>query len=72
MLQPGGWFLRVVSMRKVLVQSRKPRMERRSRLLTIDRREIETHGLGTRFWSDLYHRSLTVYWPVFFARSLSR
>jgi inward rectifier potassium channel len=30
-------------------------------------REIETHGLGTGFWSDLYHRSMTIYWPVFFA-----
>ena len=30
-------------------------------------REIETRGLAEGFWSDLYHRSLTVYWPVFFA-----
>jgi predicted N-acyltransferase len=22
--------------------------------------------LGLGFWSDLYHRSMTVYWPVFF------
>ncbi len=29
-------------------------------------REIETRGLGPGFWTDLYHRSMTVYWPVFF------
>jgi hypothetical protein len=40
--------------------------KRKSHLLTIGNREIETHGLDTGFWRDLYHRSLTVYWPVFF------
>jgi hypothetical protein len=30
--------------------------ERKSRLHTIDgNREIETHGLNTGFWRDLYH-----------------
>jgi inward rectifier potassium channel len=29
-------------------------------------REVEAHGLDPGFWSDLYHRSMTVYWPVFF------
>jgi inward rectifier potassium channel len=33
----------------------------------IGQREIETRGLAAGFWTDLYHRSLTVYWPVFFA-----
>jgi EmrB/QacA subfamily drug resistance transporter len=32
--------------------------DRKSHLLTIGEREIETHGLGTGFWRDLYHRSL--------------
>jgi inward rectifier potassium channel len=49
-----------------LAKARKPRNERKSHLVTIGQREIETHGLGTGFWSDLYHRSMTVYWPVFF------
>jgi inward rectifier potassium channel len=31
------------------------------------RREVETSGLPQNFWTDLYHRSMTVYWPVFFA-----
>ena len=30
-------------------------------------RTIETRGLAEGFWTDLYHRALTVYWPVFFA-----
>jgi len=34
--------------------------------VTIGQREIETHGLGTGFWSDLYHRSMIVRWPGFF------
>jgi inward rectifier potassium channel len=29
-------------------------------------REVETRGLATAFWSDLYHRSMTVHWPAFF------
>jgi inward rectifier potassium channel len=49
-----------------LAKARKPSSERKSHLVTIGQREVETHGLGTGFWSDLYHRSLTVYWPVFF------
>jgi len=43
-----------------------PRNKRKPRLLAIGSREVETHGLETGFWSDLYHRSVTVYWPVFF------
>jgi len=66
MLQPGSWFLRVLSIRKVLAKARKPRNHRKPHILTIGQREIETHGLDTGFWSDLYHRSLTVYWPAFF------
>jgi inward rectifier potassium channel len=49
-----------------LAKKRRPRSERKSHLVTVGQREIETHGLGTGFWSDLYHRSLSVYWPVFF------
>jgi inward rectifier potassium channel len=41
--------------------------ERLFHVVTIGQREVETRGLGTGFWSDLYHRSMTVYWPVFFA-----
>jgi len=28
---------------------------------------MESRGLASGFWTDLYHRSMTVYWPVFFA-----
>jgi inward rectifier potassium channel len=47
-------------------RARKPRNSRKSHLVTIGLREVETHGLDTGFWSDLYHRSMTVSWPVFF------
>jgi len=30
-------------------------------------REVVTQGLTSGFWTDLYHRSMTVVWPVFFA-----
>ena len=43
-----------------------PKRSRRSHVVRIGPREIETRGLAPAFWSDLYHRSLTVYWPVFF------
>lgn len=35
-------------------------------MVRIGAREIETRGLADNFWTDLYHRALTVYWPVFF------
>jgi inward rectifier potassium channel len=35
-------------------------------LVGISGREIETRGLAHGFWTDLYHRSMTVYWPTFF------
>ncbi len=36
-------------------------------MIRVGAREIETRGLAESFWTDLYHRALTVYWPVFFA-----
>jgi inward rectifier potassium channel len=39
---------------------------RRSQIVHIGPREIETRGLSNGFWTDLYYRSMTVYWPVFF------
>jgi inward rectifier potassium channel len=35
-------------------------------LIGISGREIETRGLADGFWTDLYHRSMTVSWPTFF------
>jgi inward rectifier potassium channel len=35
-------------------------------IIGISGREIETRGLADGFWTDLYHRSMTVSWPVFF------
>src|SRR6516225_3740140 len=35
-------------------------------LIGISGRKIETRGLAHGFWTDLYHRSMTVHWPVFF------
>jgi len=40
---------------------------RRTRLVTIGDFEVETRGLAAGFWTDLYHRSMTVSWPLFFA-----
>jgi inward rectifier potassium channel len=41
--------------------------KRRTRLVTIGDFEVETRGLAPGFWTDLYHRCMTVSWPVFFA-----
>ena len=38
----------------------------KSHLVRFGHREIETLGLDQGFWTDLYHRLMTVYWPVFF------
>lgn len=39
---------------------------RKSHVVRIGLREIETRGLAPAFWTDLYHRSMTVHWPAFF------
>jgi len=45
----------------------KLRFQRRPRVVTIAGRSFVSHGLSRRFWDDIYHRALTVSWPVFFA-----
>jgi len=39
----------------------------RSNIVRIGNREIITQGLNSGFGTDLYHRSMSVSWPVFFA-----
>jgi inward rectifier potassium channel len=41
--------------------------EPKPQLITLADREIETVGLPSGFWTDLYYRSMTVSWPGFFA-----
>jgi inward rectifier potassium channel len=43
------------------------RRKRKTHVVRFGERTIETRGLAEGFWTDLYHRALTVYWPVFFA-----
>lgn len=42
-------------------------MQPRTHVVRVGARDVETRGLAEGFWIDLYHRSMTVYWPVFFA-----
>ncbi|HEX7933728.1 MAG TPA: ion channel [Paraburkholderia sp.] len=37
-----------------------------SRELHLDDRVVVAHGMPMRLWQDLYHRALTVRWPMFF------
>jgi inward rectifier potassium channel len=39
----------------------------RSQIVRIANREVETRGLSTGFWTDIYHHAMTVSWPAFFA-----
>ena len=43
-----------------------PKSRRKTHLVRLGLREIETHGLPESFWTDLYHRAMSVHWPVFF------
>jgi inward rectifier potassium channel len=49
-----------------LAKLRRKRSEEKPQLIRFGNREIETLGWSQGFWGDLYHRSMTVYWPVFF------
>jgi inward rectifier potassium channel len=53
----------MVILQKVNIAPKK----RRTRLVTIGDFEVETRGLAAGFWTDLYHRCMTVSWPAFFA-----
>jgi inward rectifier potassium channel len=37
-----------------------------AQIVRIANREVETRGLSTGFWTDLYHHAMTVSWPAFF------
>ena len=45
---------------------RRRRAQEKPQLIKFGHREIETLGLSQGFWTDLYHRAMAVYWPVFF------
>jgi inward rectifier potassium channel len=49
------------------VTPRRTLAERRSQVIRIGTREMESRGAPGGFWTDLYHRSMTVHWPGFFA-----
>src|SRR5580700_10803511 len=48
------------------VKPRQAPAERRANVIRIGTREMESRGAPGGFWTDLYHRSMTVHWPVFF------
>ena len=39
----------------------------KSHIVRIANGQVETRGLSTGFWTDLYHHAMTVPWPAFFA-----
>lgn len=47
------------------------RRRRKAQIVRVGARDIETRGLADGFWTDLYYRSMTVYWPVFFGSAAS-
>ncbi len=51
-----------------MAKLRKPvaRIAHKTHIQRIGLRDIETRGLAPGVWTDLYHRSMTVYWPAFF------
>jgi inward rectifier potassium channel len=50
-----------------LAKSRRKAKVDRFQVVRIGDREVETLGFRQGFWTDLYHRAMTVAWPVFFA-----
>jgi inward rectifier potassium channel len=49
-----------------LAKLRRKASQGKSQLVRFGHREIETLGLDQGFWTDLYHRAMSIYWPVFF------
>lgn len=44
----------------------KLRFRHRPRIVNIGEQTFISQGLSRRFWDDIYHRALTIRWPVFF------
>ena len=44
----------------------KLRFRHRPRTVNIGEQTFVSQGLSRRFWDDIYHRALTIRWPVFF------
>lgn len=42
------------------------RFRQRPRIIDVGGRPFVSVGLSRRFWDDIYHRALTIRWPVFF------
>ena len=42
------------------------RFRQRPRIVDVGGRAFVSIGLSQRFWDDIYHRALTIRWPVFF------
>ena len=42
------------------------RFRQRPRIVDVGGRPFVSVGLSQRFWDDIYHRALTIRWPVFF------
>ena len=49
-----------------MAKLRRKHRNNKAHLVRVGHREIETLGLNQGFWTDLYHRAMTMYWPVFF------
>jgi inward rectifier potassium channel len=49
-----------------LPKLQRKRAKDKTQIIRFGQREIETLGLSQGFWTDLYHRAMTVHWPVFF------
>ena len=49
-----------------MAKLRRRRKDHKSHFVRVGHHEVETLGLNQGFWTDLYHRSMTTYWPVFF------
>jgi inward rectifier potassium channel len=45
---------------------RRKRSKEKPQVVRVGELEIETLGLNQGLWTDLYHRAVTAYWPVFF------
>lgn len=48
-------------------EAQRERARRRTHVLQLGNRKVVTHGLARPFWGDIYHHTMTLSWPIFFA-----
>jgi inward rectifier potassium channel len=65
-VSPSIWTTSILRIQPAMNIKQMLHFLNRPRIINIAGRPFVSHGLSRRIWDDIYHRALTIRWPVFF------